>query len=209
MASQGILLLKAEKKKAFHRQRNRATISHSQSTTVLYSFFFQKESSHGSWIPFLFSANVHRPWKILQLSRPISAEQVGHGWPWALLHHSPPPISPPAQPGTCVPHTAQGQLQAPWSQFCLLLSDPPIVGSRCHPPLRAKRDGKLSWKHGDMLTAFPFLKKSDFWVGVRRKQAGVREEEHVGVGPLEEVQTVRSRCSSTVTMLKLERKQEN
>lgn len=88
--SQGILLLKAEKQSAFHRQRNRATISHSQSTTVLYIFFFQKESSHGSWMPFPFSASIHRQdftafWDPSQLSRLA----VGGPGLCSITHHLP------------------------------------------------------------------------------------------------------------------------
>lgn len=184
MAYQGILLLKAEKQNASNRQINRATINHSQSITVIYSLSFQKEASHGSWMPFSFSASVHQPCEILQ---PFKAPLSWAGWLWVALGSAPSPTTSHQSSSTalhlCHPHST-GTAPAFLGVQRTRLKMPALPAafwpahkkkSRYHPPLRAKTDCKLPWKHGDMLIAFPFLKKSDFWVGVRRKQAGVRE----------------------------------
>lgn len=140
MAYQGILLLKVEKQNAFNRQRNGVgKKSHSQSTTLIFSFFFWKRAAMaaGCLSLSLPAFTIHA--RFSSLSRPISGEQVGGGWPWALLHHPPRPTSPAPHPPTCVTHSAQGQLQPSWRHFCLLPSDQPIKECRCHPPLEQRQ----------------------------------------------------------------------
>lgn len=96
-------------------------------------------------------------------------------------------------------------------QFCLLHSDQPMKESRFHAPPRAKTASKQPLEQRDVLMAFPCLKKNYFWEGGGEEAGGGERRNGMpeSVPWQEREQTLMSRCPSRVTMLKLERKQEN
>lgn len=126
-------------------------------------------------MPFPFSASIHHPCKIFQ---PFKAHLSWAGWWWMALGSAPPPTTShqPCSTSThvCYP-LSTGTAPALLEALLPAAFWPAHKRMQMSPTSGAKTDCKLPCKYGHMLIAFPFLKKSDFRVGVRRKHVWVRE----------------------------------